>query len=98
MPPPKRPVTLATAGRQLNGPPEGYGPKQEVKVKRWIETLPASPGPLSLEASAIAAASEVRLLHAAHARSAPTGAMVAATRCSAACAVLPAGPRGGAAV
>ncbi len=55
--PPGRPVTLGTAGRLLTGPPEGYGRKQEVKVKRWIDTLPASPGKaLGAEPSSISTA------------------------------------------
>ena len=57
---PPRPVTLATAGRLLTGPPEGYGPKQEVKVKRWIHTIPAVLPPPASEASGIATEVGVR--------------------------------------
>jgi hypothetical protein len=31
-----KPATLATAGKRLNGPPEGYGRKKELQVKHWL--------------------------------------------------------------
>ena len=31
-----KPATLATAGKRLTGPPEGYGRKKEMQVKHWL--------------------------------------------------------------
>lgn len=31
-----KPVTLASAGPRLTGPPEGYGRKKELQVKHWL--------------------------------------------------------------
>lgn len=31
-----KPATLATAGKRLTGPPEGYGRKKELQVKHWL--------------------------------------------------------------
>jgi hypothetical protein len=29
-------ATLASAGKRLTGPPEGYGRKKELQVKHWL--------------------------------------------------------------
>lgn len=49
-------IPLAYAGKKLTGPPEGYGRKQELQVKRWLTSAGGLPEP---EAS-VASASEVR--------------------------------------
>lgn len=38
---PPRAVTLATSGKALTGPPEGYNKKKERIVKKWLTDLPA---------------------------------------------------------
>lgn len=37
---PPRAVTLASAGKTLTGPPEGYNKKKERIVKKWLTELP----------------------------------------------------------
>lgn len=50
---PPRAVTLASAGKTLTGPPEGYNKKKERTVKKWLTELPlnAEGGDLFAESS-----------------------------------------------
>lgn len=38
MPGKQRYVDLKLSGRKLNAPPEGYTPRQEAAIKRWLST------------------------------------------------------------
>lgn len=52
---PPRAVTLASAGKTLTGPPEGYNKKKERTVKKWLTELPlhAEGGDIFAESSIV---------------------------------------------
>lgn len=54
-------VSLAYAGRKLTGPPEGYGKKKELEVKKWILGLPPPEDAELVEVASVATLTEVRL-------------------------------------
>ncbi len=54
-------VSLAYAGRKLTGPPEGYGKKKELEVKKWILGLPPPEDAELIEVASVATLTEVCL-------------------------------------
>lgn len=44
MAPKARYVDLKLSGRKLLAPPEGYTPRSEARIKRWLTQIPVVPG------------------------------------------------------